>query len=247
MASKLERDVCFLKGYALLVTVTVGILFLCSFRSQPKKEKFEEIDVQRINIVGKDGTLRMAITNKELSPQRLEHGVAYGRSGDRVGLIFYNDEGTENGGLTFGSFRQGGRLEAGGLLAFDQYDQDETVALQYYEHDGRRRSGLGIAEYPSGITNRQREEQYEQAKKLPDGPAKQEPCRSWQSWTERHALISEEMKAGPPSSGLRMQAARFGYACALMQTVLLVLSFLMETARSCRASLKLLPADNGNR
>ena len=174
MASKLERDVCFLKGYALLVTVTVGILFLCSFRSQPKKEKFEEIDVQRINIVGKDGTLRMAITNKELSPQRLEHGVAYGRSGDRVGLIFYNDEGTENGGLTFGSFRQRGRLEAGGLLAFDQYDQDETVALQYYEHDGRRRSGLGIAEYPSGITNRQREEQYEQAKKLPDGPAKQE-------------------------------------------------------------------------
>lgn len=174
MASKLERDVCFLKGYALLVTMTVGILFLCSFRSQPKKEKFEEIDVQRINIVGKDGTLRMAITNKELSPQRLEHGVAYGRSGDRVGLIFYNDEGTENGGLTFGSFRQGGRLEAGGLLAFDQYDQDETVALQYYEHDGRRRSGLGIAEYPSGITNRQREEQYEQAKKLPDGPAKQE-------------------------------------------------------------------------
>jgi hypothetical protein len=177
MASKLERDVWLLKGYALLVTATVGILFLCSFRSQPKKEKFEEIDVQRINIVGKDGTLRMVITNKELSPQRLEHGVAYGRSGDRVGLIFYNDEGTENGGLTFGSFRQGGRLEAGGLLAFDQYDQDQTVALQYYEHDGRRRSGLGIAEYPSRITNRQREEEYEQIKNLPDGPAKQEAMR----------------------------------------------------------------------
>jgi hypothetical protein len=175
MESKLEREVRFLKVYAFIATLISSVLFLCAFTQQAQKPKFEEIDVERINVVEKDGKIRFIITNRERSPRPIEHGVPYGPSGGRrTGIIFYNDEGTENGGLTLGSYRKGDRYEAVGLLGFDQYDQDQSVVLQYYEHDGRRRAGLAIAEYPTTITNRQRSEQYEQANKLPDGPAKQQ-------------------------------------------------------------------------
>jgi len=175
MESKLARDVRFLKIYACLATLICGVLFLCAFTFQTQKPKFEEINVERLNVVEKDGKLRLIITNRERSPGPVEHGIPYGPSGGRrTGLIFYNDEGTENGGLTLGSYRKGDRYEASALLGFDQYDQDQSVVLQYYEHDGRRHAGLAIAEYPTSITNRQRTEQYEQANKLPDGPAKQQ-------------------------------------------------------------------------
>lgn len=145
-------------GYLFVTTVAMLVMLVSGFgKARPH---FEEIDVERINIVEKGGKLRMAITDKERSPGPIGRGVPYGPSGGRrPGLIFYNDEGTENGGLIFGSYKKGDRLlEAGALLAFDQYDQDQCIALQYYEHDGRRRYGLGIGEYPTSITNRQRSE-----------------------------------------------------------------------------------------
>ncbi|AZB08271.1 hypothetical protein EG344_05050 [Chryseobacterium sp. G0162] len=44
-----------------------GFIFLTAFSSQNKK-KFDEIDVVRINILQKDGRLRVTISNKERSP-----------------------------------------------------------------------------------------------------------------------------------------------------------------------------------
>ena len=90
-------------------------------------------------------------------PGPVERGVPFGYgSGRRLGLIFYNDEGTECGSLSFGSAKKGNQFEAGAILAFDQYDQDQAVVLQQYESNSRRYSGLAIAEYPTGITNKQR-------------------------------------------------------------------------------------------
>ena len=72
------------------------------------KTHFSEIDVERLNIVEKDGKLRLVIANKELTPGPVERGVPFGYgSGRRTGFIFYNDEGTECGGLAFGSSREG--------------------------------------------------------------------------------------------------------------------------------------------
>jgi len=142
------------------------------------KTHFSEIDVERLNIVEKDGKLRLVIANKELTPGPVERGVPFGYgSGRRTGFIFYNDEGTECGGLAFGSSREGSKYEAGAILAFDQYDQDQAIALQHYESDSRRYSGLTIAEYPTAITNKQRSERYEQLEKMPEGPAKQKTAK----------------------------------------------------------------------
>jgi hypothetical protein len=157
---------------ASAVFMIIGIASMIFGRTA--KTRFGEIDVERLNIVEKDGQLRLVIANKELTPGPIERGVPFGYgSGRRTGLIFYNDEGTECGGLAFGSSKNGSKHEAGAILAFDQYDQDQAIAFQHYENDSRRYSGITIAEYPTGITNKQRSERYDQLAKIPESPAKQ--------------------------------------------------------------------------
>lgn len=65
MTATLEKQVHFLKLYAVFLTTAVGVVSLAAFRSGNEKPHFAEIDVERINVVEKDGKVRMVITNKE--------------------------------------------------------------------------------------------------------------------------------------------------------------------------------------
>lgn len=171
---KSRGELKLMRIYAALSAVFMIIGLATTLTGRAAKTHFAEIDVERINIVEKDGKLRLVIANKERTPGPVERGVPFGYgSGRRTGFIFYNDEGTECGGLAFGSSKEGEQYEAGAILAFDQYDQDQAIALQHYESNNRRYSGLTIAEYPTGITNKQRTERYEQLEKMPEGPGKQ--------------------------------------------------------------------------
>ena len=51
METKLQKEVRFLKIYAVVTTLFCAIFLLSAFVMQGKKQKFEEIDVERINIV----------------------------------------------------------------------------------------------------------------------------------------------------------------------------------------------------
>lgn len=55
MESKLEREVRFLKIYAILATLGCIVMIASAFTLQGRNQKFAEIDVERINIVEKDG------------------------------------------------------------------------------------------------------------------------------------------------------------------------------------------------
>jgi len=154
MDYSIRRDIRRLKGYALVSTVLLGIIGLGAFTKTAKKV-FDEIDVQKLNIVERNGQVRLVIANRERTPGPIEKNVPFGYgAGTRTGLIFYNEEGTEAGGLIFsGSKNADGKASAVGSLTFDQYNQDQTVALQYVENpDGRRRSGLAINDLPTDIT-----------------------------------------------------------------------------------------------
>ena len=82
MDTKLRRDVRFLKLYAACSTAAFAVLALAAFR-QPKaaNTKFEEIDVERINVVEKDGKLRLVISNRERSPGPIAYGKPFGYAG----------------------------------------------------------------------------------------------------------------------------------------------------------------------
>ncbi len=158
---------------SVLVNIMLCLVVLFLVLIWTGKKHFEEIDVERINIVEKDGSTRMVISNKERSPGPIHRGQPFGYpGGTRAGMIFYNDEGTENGGLIFSGERKDGNVTAVGSLTFDQYEQDQIIALQYVDDSGKRRAGLIITDYPTTISGMEIDEKRKALKEMPDGPEK---------------------------------------------------------------------------
>ena len=138
-----------LRVYAALMTCFMLVMVLAAFAREPQqKARFDEIDVERINIVEPDGKLRMVISNRPRSIGPIYKGKPFGYAGGgRPGIIFFNDEGSENGGLTItGSRDSTGRFTASSGWAFDQYDQDEVLTLRYVDNNGQRRAGFTVSD-----------------------------------------------------------------------------------------------------
>ena len=127
MDEKLQKEIRFLKVYAAVLTAMLTAVVICGFTRAPEKMKFDEIDVARINIVEKDGTVKMVISNKERAPDAIIGGKAYPRQGgNSPGIIFFNDKGDECGGLVFAGDDRGGKNAAGSALLFDQLNNDQN-------------------------------------------------------------------------------------------------------------------------
>jgi hypothetical protein len=106
------------------VLTTVLAAFTYAGPASARVQRYDEIDVQRLNVREADGTLRMVISNHA----RLPGVIVRGQENPRVdrpyaGMLFYNDEGTENGGLVFGGHRaaNGDVVDSGVSLSFDRY------------------------------------------------------------------------------------------------------------------------------
>jgi hypothetical protein len=160
-----------LKTYTIISTTITGVLAIAAFTQSTVKPHFAEIDVERINIVEADGKVRLTISNAARSPGWVFHGTTVPGRPKQAGMIFYNDEGEENGGLIFGGKKVDGKAESFGHLSFDQYDQDQDLTLDYQEAGGMRNAGIGFFDRPEtpifDLVMRQKE-----IAKMPDGPAK---------------------------------------------------------------------------
>ena len=168
-----DRDIRFLKRYAIGSTTVILLMAATAFVRQPQKQKFTEIDVERINIVEPDGNLRMVISNRPRSIGPIYKGKPFGYpGGTRPGIIFFNDEGTENGGLTLRGRRAAdGTYQAGTHMAFDQFDQDQIVVLNYSDNNGVRQAGLEFRDRWNKPINEFAAE-LDSVNRMPDGPAK---------------------------------------------------------------------------
>jgi hypothetical protein len=166
MESKLEKEVQFLKVYAITATVVCVVLIASAFTLQSRKQKFEEIDVERINIVEKDGKLRMVISNQERQHPGIVNGKVIERKGPRPpGMIFFNHLGDEMGGLIFGDNGGNGHF---GSLTWDKVRNDQTMGFRYLESDnGTYQSGLEMWQQPN-IASDVMLAKYEAANKIAD-------------------------------------------------------------------------------
>ena len=175
MSDDIRREIRRLKGYSLLMTAAFGVLAFAAFRQgvQSQNAKFDVIDVERINIVEPDGKLRMVISNRPRSIGPIYKGQPFGYpGGGRPGMIFFNDEGTENGGLTFtGSRGPDGRYRASTGMSFDQFDQDQILYFQYSENNGVRRTGMTIADR-ADVNIFDLVQQRDSIMKMPEGQAR---------------------------------------------------------------------------
>jgi hypothetical protein len=154
----------------VVATALIGALALSAFTKANEKPHFKEIDVERINIVEPNGTLRMVLSGRERSQGPMFKRKPFGYPGGaRAGIIFFNDEGTEDGGLTWsGKMGKDGKYSAVGHLSFDQYNQDQIVTLQYADENGVRQQGLRI-EDRTEVPIDQLVDKFAAVRKLPQG------------------------------------------------------------------------------
>src|ERR1700689_436006 len=140
----------FLAIYSGILTVTFTITIFSGFAAERKKTSFEEIDVQRINLVEPDGTLRMIISDKALWPGIFLKGKEHPHPNRKTaGMLFFNEEGTENGGLIFGGEKnKDGKASSHGHLSFDAYEQDQVFSIDAQQEGDQHGSALTMVDRP---------------------------------------------------------------------------------------------------
>jgi hypothetical protein len=144
MRHRLRRELRMLRGLALLNGLAFALAVAAAFQPRPSSQRFDEITVQRLNVVDANGTLRLVAANKDRMHPGIIGGVTIDRPRPVAGLIFFNDEGDEVGGLTVTGLERDGQRRASAMLAFDQFKQDQTVAISYAETNGQRTAGLQV-------------------------------------------------------------------------------------------------------
>ena len=143
--------------YSATCTVLVVALFASGY-ARPVGNTFDEITVHRINIVEPDGTLRMVVSNHARLPGVIVRGKEEAPDRPYAGMIFYNDEGSENGGLVFGGKKdtKGEVTDSGGSLTFDKYDANQIVQLAGVDDKEDRFAGLAVSDSVPGGKNHRR-------------------------------------------------------------------------------------------
>ncbi|QHS63967.1 hypothetical protein GWR21_08865 [Chitinophaga agri] len=174
--ASMEKEVCRLRRYSFMLTLLLVITGLFAF-TRSGIERFREINVERINVVEANGQLRMVISNKSRSPENLFYGKPLNPpipGGTRPGMIFFNDEGTENGGLVFtGAADSTGKYQAFGHLSFDQYNSNQVLYLSYQDINGDQKTGLHIDDWQTHPIWPEWRAVYKKAQQLPDSPEKE--------------------------------------------------------------------------
>jgi len=159
--------------------------------------RFDVVDAERVNIREPNGNLRLALSNGPRSQSPLYKGHPFLYTGrHRPGIIFFNDEGTENGGLLIIGQRDSlGHVNAVGHLSLDQYNQDQVFVIQYAERNGKRRVGLQINDRPDASIY-DWSIQRDSLNKLPDSPAKADALRRLMAGAPDDPRVAERIYIG---------------------------------------------------
>jgi hypothetical protein len=144
------------KAYSLVVSTVLITMLLQAKTNQ--NSVFDQITVHRINVVEPDRTLRLIISDRSSFPGLIDHGKEKPYPRPYAGMLFYNNEGTENGGLVFGGHQdeKGQIIDSGGSLSFDSYGHpQQIVQLAGVDDTHDKFSGLAISGFSSeGVSSR---------------------------------------------------------------------------------------------
>ncbi len=138
----MNRELIFLRAFA--VATVAGLVFISTTAFKKfGNQKFGEIDVERINIVEKDGAVKMIITNVDRFPNgtaKINDRPTNEDRKKRSGMLFFNEDGIECGGFIYDGRKTEKGHSAGLSLTYDQYDGDQVLQLiteDYKEGDKR--------------------------------------------------------------------------------------------------------------
>lgn len=136
-------------------------------------------NVKRINIIEKDGTVRMVISNKELQHSGRMNGKDWEKRERQAGMIFFNDLGDECGGLIYETKKNAdGSIENGMCITMDRYRDDQVLQILNDESiKGDKimsQRGFFVNDYKSLEGIDARNKAYEDAEKITDEKLRKE-------------------------------------------------------------------------
>jgi len=125
-------------GFYAGVLTAAFLMLLYSFNLIENKT-FDEITVERINIVDKKGVNRMILSNQERMEPPILFGKKYKRALNPAGIIFYNEKGDECGGIALSKNPETSTY----ALAFD-YDNADAIGLLTQQNNNKKTYKSGI-------------------------------------------------------------------------------------------------------
>ena len=174
---QLKRQNHLLRSLLLVAIAGISGLVLVAARSPDDKARFTEIDAERINIVMPDGKREMVLANRNRLPAPVIDGREVASDRAMPGIIFYNAQGDENGGLIFdGKPGADGKPSAGMHFSMDRFGGDQQLALGHYESRGTMETGLNI--YDRGL-EKDYAPLYEAYEQAPEGKEKERLKQRW--------------------------------------------------------------------
>ncbi|MBK8496859.1 MAG: hypothetical protein IPL50_19095 [Chitinophagaceae bacterium] len=148
----------FLIASNIILISFVAFIFLTGFDKNDKLKDFKEINVERINVIGTTGKPVLVISNRRLMPGPTINGKTYDRDvidGREYmsGMIFFNELGDEVGGIQYAGIKKDATgYSAVGHLSFDQWNQNQVMALDYNDKSGNRYAGMRIWDRPTNAS-----------------------------------------------------------------------------------------------
>jgi hypothetical protein len=159
-----------LKIYVVIVASLVVVVTLFTLREQPPATRFEEINVERMNVVEKDGRVRLVVSNKARFPGLMIKGEEHPYPRGVAGIVFIDEAGNESGTLATHIRRTEQDFGAYSGLQFGATAQGQ-IGMIYDDDAGQREAGLFIRGASADATT-QLLERGREVQQMPEGPDK---------------------------------------------------------------------------
>jgi hypothetical protein len=168
----MNADLRFLGVSALLLTILLAAAAAALWHRTTRMPHFTQLDVERVNFVEPDGKPRVILFNSSHTPGIILRGKnqPHPNRPPRAGILYFNDEGTENGGT----------------LTFDQFDQDQVVSLG---------GGLTVWDQPY-IPLEEVISRVQAARGQPEGPAREQALQEMNAWALAQKLFTQRLTVG---------------------------------------------------
>lgn len=172
MDNKTERKINILFAYAVISTLFISFFALSSFDNKNKVKNIDEIITKKITIVGENNIPRMVLSNENRQHSGRMNGKDWPKRERPSGIIFFNNQGDECGGLVYQAKEKDGKLTSGMSFTMDNYKDDQVVQIlndEYYNNGNAYiQRGININQYPSGTNLEERNKKLNIINKIRD-------------------------------------------------------------------------------
>lgn len=172
MKLSIEKKVNFLMVYAIVSTLIIFSFTLSGFKDKGNEQRFDEITAKKITIIGEDNLPRMVLSNENRQHAGRMNGKEWAKRERPSGILFFNNQGDECGGLVYQTKEKDGKIISGMSFTMDNYKDDQVVQIlndEYYANGKAYiQRGININQFPSGTNIDDRNKKMDEINKIKD-------------------------------------------------------------------------------